>query len=82
MVGRHVATAPGYVYSPTMKRADEVWTADELVKYLAEPTEEIPCHHFFYGKGMVDCPNINMTFKGFKDKADAEAVVAYLKTKR
>ncbi|MFT4181354.1 MAG: cytochrome c family protein [Rhizobium sp.] len=68
VVGRPVATAPGYNYSPAMKAfgADgKVWDEALLKKYLPSPQ--------FLVKGT------KMTFQGLKSDKDIDNIIAYLK---
>jgi cytochrome c2 len=37
VVGRRAGTVPGYPYSAALARADVVWSADSLDKWLANP---------------------------------------------
>lgn len=69
VVDRAAGTIDGFRYSkPMLTAADDglVWTTDELVAFLSNPRG--------YLKGT------KMSFKGFKDEADAQAVVEYLRT--
>lgn len=68
VVGRAVATAPGYAYSPAMKTFGEggkVWDEATLTTYLADP------------KALVK--GTKMSFAGLKQPADVANVIAYLK---
>jgi|SRR5579872_885828 len=42
VVGRRVGSAAGYNYSPAVKNADFVWSADKLDRWLADPRAFIP----------------------------------------
>jgi len=65
VVGRKVATAPGFAYSKPMKAKSHIWTAANLETYLADPQKFAP------GSGMpVSVPS----------PADRTAVIAYLST--
>jgi len=69
VVGRPVATFPGYSYSGAMADfgADgKVWDEDRLSEYLLSP------------KAMV--PGTKMSFAGLKKPQDIENVIAYLKS--
>ncbi|MFQ5437572.1 MAG: c-type cytochrome [Paracoccaceae bacterium] len=69
VIGRPIATADKYKYSPAMKAfgaAGGVWDEAALTTYLADP------------KGTV--PKTKMTFKGLKKDDDIENVIAYLAT--
>ncbi len=68
VVGRPVATAPGYNYSSAMQSfggGSKVWDEAALTTYLANPR--------FVVKGT------KMTFAGLKAPADIANVIAYLK---
>ncbi len=68
VVGRPVATVPGYTYSPAMKAFAEggkVWDEATLTTYLADP------------KGVVK--GTKMGFAGLKKPEDVANVIAYLK---
>jgi cytochrome c len=66
VVGRKAGTAEGFRnYSPAMKKANIVWTEENLDKYLADP------------KGFI--PHNRMIFAGLKKEKDRENVIAYLK---
>jgi cytochrome c len=66
VVGRKAGTAEGFRnYSPAMKKADVVWTEENLDKYLANP------------KGFI--PHNRMIFVGLKKDKDRANVIAYLK---
>lgn len=67
VVGRPVATAAGYNYSPAMKAfaAGKTWDEATLATYLADP------------KGLVK--GTKMSFVGLKKAEDVANVIAYLK---
>lgn len=68
VVGRPVATAPGYTYSAAMKTFGEgvkVWDEATLTTYLADP------------RGLVK--GTKMSFVGLKKAEDVANVIAYLK---
>lgn len=68
VVGRPVATAPGYSYSPAMKTFGsdgKVWDEALLRRYLPSPQ--------FIVKGT------RMTFPGLKNDSDLTNLIAYLK---
>lgn len=67
VVGRPVATAAGYNYSPAMKAfgAGKTWDEATLTTYLADP------------KTMVK--GTKMSFVGLKKAEDVANVIAYLK---
>jgi len=62
--GRPAATAPGFFYSPSMKRSGITWGEANLKKYLPDP------------QGLV--PGTKMTFIGLKDPQQVDDVIAYL----
>jgi cytochrome c len=69
VVGRPVATFPGYSYSTAMKAfgaGGKVWDENLLGEYLLSP------------KAMVT--GTKMSFPGLKKPQDIENVIAYLKT--
>jgi cytochrome c len=66
VVGRKSAKAPGYRFSPAMKKADLTWNAATLDKYLENPRKML--------KGT------SMAFAGLRSKKDRDNVIAYLKT--
>jgi cytochrome c len=64
--GRKAGTAAGFPrYSPAMRHADVVWSAETLDKFLADPAA--------YVKGNW------MTFPGVEDAKDRANLIAYLK---
>lgn len=68
IIGRPVASAAGYAYSPAMKAFAEggkVWDEATLASYLADP------------KGVVK--GTKMSFAGLKQAADVANVIAYMK---
>lgn len=65
VVGRKVATVPGFAYSKPMKAKSHLWTAGNLQIYLADPQKFAP------GSGMpISVPSA----------ADRTSVIAYLST--
>ncbi|CAN7304692.1 cytochrome c family protein [Pararhizobium sp. LjRoot235] len=69
VVGRPVATFPGYSYSSAMKAfgADgKVWDEAQLAEYLLSPKATVT--------------GTKMSFPGLKKPQDIENVIAYLKT--
>lgn len=79
IVGRETASLPGYRYSRIMRALDVTWTEKNLKKYLSNPQAMIPCHSYRV-KALVQCSGIAMRFPGFRNAADAVAVIAFLKT--
>lgn len=65
VVGRKVATAPGFAYSKAMKGKSHMWTKGNLEIYLTDPQKFVP------GTAMP----INLPAA-----ADRTAVIAYLST--
>jgi cytochrome c len=70
VVGRKVASVPGYSYSEAMRKFGEVWgrtwTPEELDHYLTNPQKWIP--------------GVNMHYSGLKHRANRQAIIAYLST--
>lgn len=69
VVGRAIAGLDGFKYSNPFKAAHDegrVWDEETLAAFLADPRG--------YIKGT------KMSFRGFSDPADVDAVIAYLKT--
>lgn len=62
--GRQAGAVEGFVYSPVVQNADFVWTPRALDAWLAQPGKFLP-------------GNL-MTFAGVRDKADRDALIAYL----
>ena len=66
IVGRQSASSDFKKYSSAMKKADIVWTEENLRIYLHNPKKFI--------KGT------RMTFRGLKKDKDLDNIIAYLKT--
>ncbi|MGD9828585.1 MAG: cytochrome c family protein [Hyphomicrobiaceae bacterium] len=69
IVGRKAGSLADFKYSDSMKAEAAkglVWTEATLDKYLANPKAVVPAG--------------SMVFAGFKDKADRDDVIAYLKS--
>jgi cytochrome c len=64
VVGRKAGGLPGYSYSAAMKEQSFVWDQDMLDRWLTAPTSVVP--------------GTAMAFQGLPDKADRDAVIAYL----
>ena len=67
IVGRPVASEPGYNYSSAMKtygNGDAKWTKDRLMTYLADPRKVVP--------------GTKMSFAGLPKDDEREHVVCYL----
>ena len=66
VVGRKSATAPNYMYSPAMMKANLTWDVPTLQVYLMGPQKKVP--------------GTKMGFPGFSDPQDEADVIAYLQT--
>ena len=66
LVGREVASAPGYDYSPYLASVDEDWTYDNLNSFLSDPYQFVP--------------GTKMTNRGLPEEQDRADVIAYLRT--
>lgn len=66
IVGRKSASLEDFRYSNAMKRANIVWTDDNLRDYLTDPQAKV--------KGN------RMPFSGFSNPNDVSDVIAYLQT--
>jgi cytochrome c len=64
LFGRHTGSLPGYTYSPAMRAADIVWSAQTLDTYLTDPHKDIP--------------GDKMPFPGLFIKADRDDIISYL----
>lgn len=64
IVGRTVASVPGYRYSPMLKAKTFVWSRDKLDLWLRNPQEGFP--------GMC------VPFRGMSSKTNRKALIAYL----
>lgn len=64
VVGRKSATAPGYMYSPAMMKANLTWDVATLQVYLMGPQKKVP--------------GTKMGFPGFSDPMDEADAIAYL----
>ena len=42
VVGRDIASHPGFAYSPAMTAQPGVWSYDQLYAYLGSPTRAVP----------------------------------------
>ena len=68
VVGRRVASVPGFNYSPAMKKAGAagmVWDEATLDKFLENPTKFIP--------------GTRMTYAGIKNAQERADLIAFLK---
>jgi cytochrome c len=68
VVGRPVASVPGYRYSESLKSLSLTWDDAQLDRWLLRPADVAP--------GTI------MAFIGLPKEEDREAVIAYLKTVR
>ena len=71
IVGRKAATAPGFTYSPGMKKlGDEgfTWTAENIDKWITDPKAMLP-----------DSPMAQL-FQGIPDAQERANIIAYLQT--
>lgn len=66
VVGRPVASAPGFGYSDVLKGAGGNWTDERLDGFLADPK--------------AAAPGTKMSFAGVKKAEDRAAVIAYLRS--
>lgn len=66
VVGRKVASHPGFSYSPAMAAQTGAWTYDRLFTYLASPARAVPGN--------------KMGFAGLRNPQDRAAVIKYLAT--
>ncbi len=65
VVGRKVASVPGFRYSPALRAQKFVWTETQLDKWLQNPRALVP--------------GTAMPIGGVSDAAERKAVIAYLK---
>jgi cytochrome c len=66
VVGRDIASRPGFAYSAAMTAQQGNWTYDRLYDFLAHPGRTVP--------------GTKMTFAGFRRPEDRAAVIRYLAT--
>ena len=66
VVGRKIASVPGFNYSAALKAVDGTWTFDKLNPWLKDP------------RAMV--PGTAMTFAGLPNEKQRADVIAYLNT--
>lgn len=66
VIGRKVASHPGFSYSPAMVAQQGAWTYDRLFTYLASPARAVP--------------GTKMSFAGLGRPEDRAAVIKYLAT--
>lgn len=65
LFGRTAGTAPGFSFSPAMRKSGVVWNDDTLAKFLRDP------------QGFI--PGNRMGFPGIKDNKALSDLLAYLK---
>ncbi|MGC2125154.1 MAG: cytochrome c family protein, partial [Xanthobacteraceae bacterium] len=66
VVGRPVASAPGFNYTAAIKKLGGTWSFDALNKWLTKPS--------------ADAPGTAMTFAGISNEKQRADVIAYLNT--
>jgi cytochrome c len=66
VVGRQVASVPGFSYSAALKAMGGTWTFDALNKWLTDPRNDVP--------------GTTMTFAGLQNEKQRADVIAYLNT--
>jgi cytochrome c len=64
LFGRRAGSVPGFEYSPAMRRADIVWSAKTLDRFLANPQKAVP--------------GTAMGYSGLRDPGERAALIAYL----
>ena len=80
VVGRPAGSVAGYSYSPLLKAAGEaglVWTDQEIVDYLPNPTEYLK--KYIAGKGKTAPGSSKMVYM-LANETQRKNVVAYLET--
>lgn len=68
VIGRAVASAPGFDYSPELKAVGGDWTPERLDRFLTDPN--------------AFAPGTRMGYAGVADPAERAAIIAYLSTLR
>lgn len=68
VVGRQVASVPGFAYSAALKKLTFKWDEAKLTEWLTRP-------------GVV-APGTSMAFEGMPVEADRKALIAYLAAQR
>jgi cytochrome c len=66
VVGRKIASVPGFNYSAALKAMNGTWTFDALNKWLTDPRNDVP--------------GTAMTFAGLTNEKQRADVIAYLDT--
>lgn len=64
VVGRRIASVPGYAYSSALSARHGVWTVDALDPWLANPS--------------ADVPGTKMLVQGVTDRAQRAQIIAFL----
>jgi cytochrome c len=67
LFGRHIASLPGYPYSDALKKLDMVWNEETVAKLFELGPENFT-------------PGSKMPLQKMTDKAERDALIAYLKT--
>jgi len=65
VVGRKAGSVPGFAYSTANKNSGDMWDAQTLDTYLADPRKFMP--------------GTKMVFAGLKNPEDRKALIEYLK---
>ena len=65
VVGRKAGSVPGFAYSAANKNSGDIWDAQTLDTYLADPRKFMP--------------GTKMVFAGLKNPEDRKALIEYLK---
>ncbi|WP_241687902.1 c-type cytochrome [Janthinobacterium sp. 17J80-10] len=65
LFGRRAGSVKGFAYSPAMQRADIIWNARTLDRFLANPTQAVP--------------GTTMGYAGVTDSKERSALIAYLR---
>lgn len=65
LFGRRAGSVKGFAYSAAMQRADIIWNARTLDRFLANPTQAVP--------------GTSMGYAGVTDGKERAALIAYLK---
>lgn len=63
--GRQAGSLQGYNYSPALRNADFIWTAEQLDEWLNNPRDFLPGN--------------KMSFAGVRDEQDRRDLIAWLK---
>ncbi len=79
IVGRRVAAIPGYKYSTTLLTSNFIWSKENLIKYINNPSVAIPCRPIRIG-AVAMCDGIHMSFQGLNNLNATKAIVMYLES--